>query len=85
MKYQKKPIVVEAFRFGWNMEPNPDWFNNAIESAVVTFNGGLALIRTPEGTAWAAPGDWIIKGVVGELSPCKPDVFEATYEQVELP
>ena len=41
------------------------------------------LIRTLEGTMRADPGDWIITGVQGETYPCKPDIFEATYEAVE--
>lgn len=40
-------------------------------------------IVTLEGVHYATPGDWIIKGVNGELYPCKPDIFEATYEPVE--
>lgn len=42
-------------------------------------------IETLEGTMRASPGDWIIRGVKDELYPCKPDVFEATYEPVEEP
>jgi hypothetical protein len=38
------------------------------------------MIQTLEGDMWARPGDWIIKGVQGEFYPCKPDIFEATYE-----
>ena len=41
------------------------------------------MIQTLEGTMRAAPGDWIITGVKGEIHPCKPDIFEATYEAVE--
>ena len=42
--------------------------------------GDSLLIKTPEGTMRADPGDWIIRGVKGEIYPCKPDIFEATYE-----
>lgn len=42
-------------------------------------DGGID-IKTLEGTMHASPGDWIIRGVKGELYPCKPDIFEATYE-----
>ena len=38
-------------------------------------------IDTLEGTIWASPGDWIIRGVEGEHYPCKPDIFEKTYER----
>jgi len=42
----------------------------------------LVVIQTLEGTMQASPGDWIIRGVAGEFYPCKPDIFEATYEAV---
>jgi len=41
-------------------------------------------IKTLEGTINATPGDWIIRGVKGELYPCKPDIFDATYEPAEV-
>ena len=41
------------------------------------------IIDTPEGSLRASPGDWIITGVKGEKYPCKPDIFEATYEEVQ--
>jgi hypothetical protein len=52
--------------------------------AVILINGGMGgvEIKTLEGTMVANPGDWIIRGVKGELYPCKPDIFEATYERV---
>lgn len=46
-------------------------------------DGHQLIIQTLEGDHRANPGDWIIKGVQGELYPCKPDIFEATYEPVE--
>jgi hypothetical protein len=76
MKYRKKPVVVEAIR--WTGE-------NAEE--VGTFcdrysmgPDGLHII-TLEGVMRATPGDFIIKGVNGEFYPCKPDIFEKTYEE----
>lgn len=44
---------------------------------------GQAVICTLEGLMWVTPGDWIIRGVQGEFYPCKPDIFEATYEAVD--
>jgi hypothetical protein len=41
------------------------------------------VVETPEGDHFAGPGDWIIRGIRGEFYPCKPDIFEATYEAVE--
>lgn len=43
---------------------------------------GVAIVKTLEGSMLASPGDWIITGVNGEKDPCKPDIFEATYEAV---
>ena len=44
---------------------------------------GRMVIATLEGGHWADPGDWIIRGIAGEFYPCKPDIFEATYEAVD--
>lgn len=63
----------------------PQWLSAALEHGTLyahpsnTASGRWA-IRTTEGTMIAAPGDWIICGVRGELYPCKPDIFAATYE-----
>jgi hypothetical protein len=75
MKYRKKPIVIDAVQ----------WFRPGDHPAVVADERsptGYA-IYTPENTAVAfevTPGDWIITGVKGEVYPCKPDVFAASYE-----
>jgi hypothetical protein len=80
-KFRKKPVVIEAIRF--------DGFSKDGWDAVEAFVGGDAesrngklVIATLEGAMTASQGDWIIKGVKGEY-PCKPDIFEATYEPVE--
>lgn len=86
-RYRKKPVVIEAFRLGSEW---PDWWADAVSANVATtynrdgrWRGGpdYALIHTLEGTMRAEAGDWIIKGIKGELYPCKPDIFEATYEE----
>ena len=79
MKYRKKPIVIEAWQ---NSDENefPAWVDSA---DVGREPGGVILINTLEGVMKAMPGDYIIKGVQGEFYPCKPDIFEATYEKVE--
>ena len=86
LRYRKKPVVIEAFRLG---EEWPDWWaEKHARNEVTTHNrdgrwrGGpdYALIHTLEGVMRAEYGDWIIRGVKGELYPCKPDIFEATYE-----
>lgn len=89
-KYRKKPVVVEAFRWTGDRYQidDPEWVVNAIESGYIVivkkaedFNPRLKII-TIEGTMEAEPGDYIIRGVNGEIYPCKPDIFEKTYEEV---
>jgi hypothetical protein len=77
MKFRKKPVVIEATQ----------WFKNGDHPAVVeaSVNDGMNvhLIETLEGDHIVTAGDWIITGVKGEHYPCKPDIFEMTYERVE--
>lgn len=82
MRFRKKPVEIEAVQFpvsgtktkelsdflGW--EHDDDGYN-------------WLDIETLDGTMRALPGDWIIKGVKGEFYPCKPDIFQATYEKLE--
>lgn len=77
-KYRKKPVDIEAWQ---NSDENefPVWVANA---DIGREPGGVILINTLEGVMKAMPGDYIIKGVQGEIYPCKPDIFEATYEVV---
>ena len=92
-KFRKKSVVVEAVRWtGENTEevldfgysgPQPLWGHDfRIDNPVVKISG--VKIFTPEGEITANPGDWIIRGVKGELYPCKPDIFEATYEPLPV-
>lgn len=65
----------------------PQWLEDAFTNGTVTVHGNdqgytLLAIKAPEGTMIAGPADWIIRGVKGELYPCKPEIFEATYEPV---
>lgn len=85
--YRKKPVVIEAFCWtgGPDQTEDPVWCVEAIKAGVVRFeNVGTAnvsmLIDTLEGTHRANQGDWIIRGIKGELYPCKPDIFAATYD-----
>ena len=75
MRYRKKPVVIEAWR---NVKGavRPDW----LKGPGVAFAGDVVIITTLEGVQNANPGDWIIRGVKGELYPCKPEIFEVTYE-----
>ena len=80
MKFRKKPVEIEAVQ--WNGE---NWLeiDRFITSEHRTYpQMGVVCIDTLEGTMEANIGDWIIKGVQGEFYPCKPDIFEATYEKV---
>ena len=75
-KYRKKPVVIEAWL---NTDENewPAWLDHADAGRE---HGGVILIATLEGVMRAQPGDWIIRGVNGEVYPCKPDIFAKTYE-----
>ena len=78
MKYRKKPVEVEAFRFGYDDEPG--WFLNS--GMVKDIQNEYCIICTLEGDMRGNRGDYIIKGLRGELYPCKPDIFEKSYEKV---
>ena len=65
----------------------PQWLEDAFTNGTIAVHPSdrdfaLLAIKAPEGTMIAQPGDWIIRGVKGELYPCKPDIFGATYEPV---
>lgn len=80
MRYRKKPVVVEAVRWtGENLKE--------LSRFMGTYNvaHGRIQISTLEGVMEASAGDYVIKGVQGEFYPCKPDIFEATYEPVDPP
>lgn len=79
MKYRKKPIVVEAIRYtGDNPYVVIEFSKNKAQKTV----GENLVIKTLEGDYQCSVGDWLIRGIKGEIYPCKPDIFEATYEPV---
>jgi hypothetical protein len=86
-KFRKKPVVVEAVQWRPEMKPTtyPNWLWNRLAANPELFDEatGVVKIRTLEGDMTAQPGDWIIQGIKGEVYPCKPDIFAATYEPVE--
>ena len=82
MKYRKKPVVIEAFQWKGSLESAPEWFVNSGNRGPVMRHITFVNIHTLEGIMRADVGDWIIKGVNGEIYPCKPDIFEKTYEEV---
>ena len=93
--YRKKPVVIEAVQFqGFRSdrtpvlapsESPPAWLTDAIVRQDIrpVSDGSGAVISTLEGSMGAKIGDWIVRGVRGELYPCKPDIFAETYEAAE--
>jgi len=83
MKYRKKPVVIEACRLKYdNSDEIVTWVGDRAR-CVEGHGQPVVLIDTLEGQMQANVGDWIIQGVKGEFYPCKPDIFEATYEAAE--
>lgn len=91
MRYKKKPIVIEAFKWtgGPDQTEDPEWCVDKMKTGEVWLeNQGttdcILAIKTLEGNMTASQGDYIIKGIKGEIYPCKPDIFEMTYELAEV-
>jgi len=84
MKYRKKPVVIEAEQWIFG-EEGPSKVIELLQKTPVDyrFEGEKLKIQTLEGWITASSGDYIIRGVEGECHPCKPDIFEKTYERVE--
>jgi hypothetical protein len=82
MKYRKKAVVIDAVQWNGNMQDVIDCHNTKFPIYGQPFNRALR-IKTLEGDHACALGDYIIKGVKGEFYPCKPDIFELTYELVK--
>lgn len=87
-KYRKKPVEVEAIQWHENSMLIGDvtkYFGGikGMGATSIGRKGGKLFIRTLEGDMTVNDGDYIIKGVKGELYPCKPDIFEQTYEKVD--
>lgn len=93
MKYRKKPVEIEAIQYnGLNREEIEKFVSCKLEQELETdlaYQVGCGApifniaINTLEGKMKAIPGDYIIKGIKGEFYPCKPDIFEQTYEKVD--
>ena len=96
-RFRKRPVVVEAMRWDGSVEEATvviDWIiATGTRSATYRCDGPdgcpgtvgahYVAVETLEGTMLASPGDWIIRGVQGEHYPCKPDIFEQTYEPAD--
>lgn len=78
-KYQKKHVVIEAVQYTGSMD-NLDEIKEFAHASLISFDGDFITIHTLEGDMLASIGDYIIKGVKGEFYPCKPDIFEQTYD-----
>jgi len=92
MKYRKKPVVIEAVQWtGSNPQEIEGFAGDACSTSILdtAWEAGkgrpycFLKIHTHEGDMTASAGDYIIKGVQGEFYPCKPDIFEKTYEPAE--
>lgn len=84
-KFRKLPVEIEAHKIPLAGEPATSIlsaFMVASDRKVEWDEGGSVIIETLEGHMRGNPGDWIIKGIRGELYPCKPDIFAATYEPI---
>ena len=84
MKFRKKSVVIEAVLWnGTQVSEVTEWISDALHNDTIMRFGDKVVIKTLEGNMIANPGDYIIKGVKGELYPCKPDIFEQTYEPIK--
>ncbi len=82
-KFRKKPVVIEAIKWdGTNFDDVYSFMYLHTDTTISDMPSGNIVIHTLEGDMIANVGDWIIKGVNGEFYPCKPDIFEKTYEEV---
>ena len=84
--FTKKPVTIEAFQLPpegeeCSVEMQEFLYDDMDPALIESQHDGSILIHTLEGAMTASPGDWIIKGVKGEFYPCKPDIFEATYDE----
>lgn len=79
-RYRKKPVVIKAFRTDGEV---PGWFLRALHEERAYYDADdLLVIKTLNGAVRVDPGEWVVQGVKGEIYPCRPDIFEQTYEEV---
>lgn len=87
--YRKKPVVIEAVQFdGEDIHQIMNFIEKLTgmhNSEVLEYDpeGNVYSVKTPEGNMMLREGDYLIRGVKGEFYPCKPDIFEQTYEEVQ--
>ena len=89
-KFRKKPVVIEAepieilmYKAANDFWSMPEWVVTAYEKGDLLFTPEGIHINTLEGNMLGGPKDWLLKGISGEIYPCKSDIFEKTYEVVE--
>ncbi len=98
MKFRKKPVVIDAFQWEGGKEWVPvayppkgmvgvrEWLKAGTLCTIcrqkLGLHGSMITLESPDGEQRVCPGDWIITGVKGETYPCKPDIFEQTYDPV---
>lgn len=86
--YRKKPVEIEAFQFQYKEKNRagfyPKWFLEAAMQGIIeeSDDGDRVLIKTLEGMMEVSDNDYIIRGIKGEIYPCKPDIFEMSYDRV---
>lgn len=91
MKYRKKSVIIDAVlasdlleMFKHNWKELPQWVNEAYENGTInTITDNDFIIKTLEGNMKATINDYLIKGVMDDIYPCKKDIFDITYELVE--
>lgn len=84
MRYRKRPLEIEAILWtGFNLEPVAEFLGETPEFTWDVNGSRGIMLQTLEGKIVASQGDYIIRGIKGELYPCKPDIFESTYEAVD--
>ena len=87
-RFRKKPVVIEAVRArDMTHDPPlelPEWAQQALDTGTLYLRVDTRIeVNTLEGVMLAEPDDWIIRGIKGELYPCKPDIFLKTYDPVD--
>lgn len=86
MKYRKVPVVIEAYKYEGDGLDALNWaasVANGEDTPLLVRPGYGLFIKTLEGEMHVSDGDFIIQGILGEFYPCKPDIFEKTYEKVD--
>lgn len=83
MKFRKKPVIIEAVQYNGQLDGYEEVCIFMGEKNNLKVDDGVIYISTLEGIMKAQKNDWIIRGINGEFYPCKPDIFEKTYEKAD--